>query len=392
MAGEVSFVALVLRLVLTPQDNPLFFPKLPVPKTYTRWDSVLGEGVCIWTLRSLICKQMHMCLSHTCVCLIHVSVSYMCQSHRCVSLSTCVYLICTAPHSTFCRNLKGARPAGDLVALREEIWDAMHQVYSGARGATADTAWKDEHLHFTGHTRASGSHRPASAAASTAKMDDTQSNTCCNTHCNTHKMHDTPAQLITGDVMIADMQAEIKGLEVTIASNRLVQQRKSAKEASRMWVVESKVRQAEKMNVFLRQVVMTEQMEPTEVDAINDNAVSYSGKGPESRTVLLHQSMALMKEAVGDIAGREFARIVPPCPEALLKPLSAAMPIRVWVLFVKDYYAIHHTYRYCARVEACKSIIDVKCTFDVFVHVFVYTCMHRLYMYACMHVHVFVYT
>jgi len=94
VAGEVSFVALVLRLVLTPQDNPLFFPKLPVPKTYTRWDSVLGEGVCIWTLRSLICKQMHMCLSHTCVCLIHVSVSYMCQSHRCVSLMcTCVCLI-----------------------------------------------------------------------------------------------------------------------------------------------------------------------------------------------------------------------------------------------------------------------------------------------------------
>ena len=285
-----------------------------------------------------MCKLLQMCLSHTCVCLTCAAdVSVSSAQQMCVS-----HLQSTLQH--LCRNLKGARPAGDLVALREEIWDAVHQVYrgaysgaySGAREATADTdtgtAWKDEHLYFTGHMRASGSHRPASAAASTAKMDD------------------EAAQLITGDVMIgdvmiADMQAEIKGLEATIASNRLVQQRKRAKEASRMWVVESKVRHAETMNAFLRQVVMTEHMEPTEVDAINDNAVSYSGKGAESRTVLLHQSMALMKEAVSDMAGREFTRIVPPCPEALLKPLSAAMPIRVWVLFVKDYYAIHHTYR-----------------------------------------------
>jgi hypothetical protein len=105
------------------------------------------------------------------------------------------------------------------------------------------------------------------------------------------------------------------------------------------------VREEEKLNSVLRQVVLTEQLEPKNVDAINDKAVSNSNDGPESWTILLHQSMALMTKAVGDITGKEFSRIVPPCPDPLNKPLSADMPIRVWILFVKNYDNIYHMYR-----------------------------------------------
>lgn len=160
-----------------------------------------------------------------------------------------------------CRGSKGARPAGDLTALREDIWDAVHDMYRIVRTATADTAWTDEQVDFTGLLR--GSHRPESAASATERVDD------------------APSQLVAGDVMIADMQVEIKALEAKIEANRQFHKSRMAKEATKTWEVESKVREHEKINAFLRQVVMTGQMQPTEVDAINDRAVSNSSTGPE---------------------------------------------------------------------------------------------------------------
>ena len=80
----------------------------------------------------------------------------------------------------------------------------------------------------------------------------------------------------------------------------------------------------------------------------------------QPRTQLLHESMALMTEAVGDIKGREFTRIVPPCPDPLMKPLSAAKPIRVWVLFVEDYQRIYDTYTHDDRRVAREEIKGVK--------------------------------
>ena len=160
-----------------------------------------------------------------------------------------------------CRGSKGARPPGDLVALREDIWDAVHDMYRIVRTATAETAWKDEQVEFTGQLR--GSHRPESAASATDKVDD------------------APSQLVAGDVMIADMQVEVKALEAKIEANRHFHKSRMAKEATRTWEIESKVRAHEKINAFLRQVVMTGQIQPTEVDAINDKAVSNSSTGPE---------------------------------------------------------------------------------------------------------------
>lgn len=226
------------------------------------------------------------------------------------------------------------------MALREDIWDAVHEMYRVVRKATPDTAWSTEQIDFTGQTRSL--HRPASAAASTAGLED------------------SPAQLVTGDVLIADMEMEIKALEKKIEAKRRMHKRKMADEATKVWAAESKVREQEKLNALLRQVVMTEQLDPTRVDAINDKAVSISLDGPESRTVLLHESMALMTQEVGEIAGREFTRIIPPCPDPLMKPLSAAMPIRIWVLFVKDYNDIHHTYKYVDRQQARKVLMEVK--------------------------------
>jgi hypothetical protein len=84
--------------------------------------------------------------------------------------------------------------------------------------------------------------------------------------------------------MIADMQAEIKALQAKIDVSRKVHSRKMSKAATNTWTVESKVREKEKINAFLRQVVMTGQMRPTEVDAINDKAVSSSSGGPEVKT------------------------------------------------------------------------------------------------------------
>lgn len=137
-------------------------------------------------------------------------------------------------------------------------------MYRGARTATADTAWTDEAVVFTGPVR--NSHRPDTAAFSTERIDD------------------APSQLVAGDVMIADMQAEIKALQAKIDVSRKVHSRKMSKEATNTWTVESKVREKEKINAFLRQVVMTGQMRPTEVDAINDKAVSSSSGGPEVKT------------------------------------------------------------------------------------------------------------
>ena len=218
-------------------------------------------------------------------------------------------------------------------------------MYRVVRSGTADTAWKDEQLDFTGQARIS--HRPPSAEAFSAGLQD------------------APAEIITSDVMIADMEVEIKELSASIEAKREIHKRKMAKVGQKMWVLESRVREEEKLNSFLRQVVLTEQLEPTNVDAINDKAVSNSNDGPESWTILLHQSMALMTKAVGDITGREFSRIVPPCPDPLNKPLSAAMPIRVWILFVKNYDNIYHMYRWGdeeKQQEAKKAIAEVKRT------------------------------
>jgi len=235
---------------------------------------------------------------------------------------------------------KGARPAGDLVALREDIWDAVHDMYRVVRRSTADPAWQDGHVDFTGHAR--NTHRLPSAAASAAGVDG------------------VPAQLVSGDIMIADMQEEIKALRAKMEANRLRHKKRMAQEAAQTWAVEVKVREQEKLNAFLRQIVMTEQMEPTEVAAVNEKAVSNSENGPQSRTLLLHKSMAIMSQAAGAIAGREFTRILPPCPDPLLKPPTSYTPIRLWVLFVQNYSDIYHLYQMGDRQTARRELARVK--------------------------------
>ena len=73
-------------------------------------------------------------------------------------------------------------------------------MYRVVRIGTADTAWKDEQLDFTGQARIS--HRPPSAEAFSAGLQD------------------APAEIITSDVMIADMEVEIKELSASIEAKR----------------------------------------------------------------------------------------------------------------------------------------------------------------------------
>lgn len=224
--------------------------------------------------------------------------------------------------------------------MREDIWDAVHDMYRVVRRSTADTAWHDEHIDFTGEARST--HRLPSAAASAAGVDE------------------APAQLVSGDIMIADMLEEIKALRAKMEANRLRHRKEMAKKAKQTWAVETKVRKQEKINAFLRQVVTTEQMEPTEVAAVNEKAVSNSENGPEPRTLLLHKSMAVMSQAAGDIAGRGFTRIVPPCPDPLLRPPTAYTPIRLWVLFVQSYSDIYYLHQHGDRQYARKALAEVK--------------------------------
>ena len=104
-----------------------------------------------------------------------------------------------------------------MLALREDIWDAVHDMYRVVRIGTADTAWKDEQLDFTGQARIS--HRPPSAEAFSAGLQD------------------APAEIITSDVMIADMEVEIKELSASIEAKREIHKRKMAKVGQKMWVL-----------------------------------------------------------------------------------------------------------------------------------------------------------
>ena len=230
-------------------------------------------------------------------------------------------------------------PAGHSVTQREGIWDAVHHMYRVVGRATADPASKDEHVHFTGPLRSS--HRLPSSASSFVGLG-------------------APSQLTTGDIVIADMHTEIKALQAKLEAKRNAHKQNLQKIAKQKWNSENRVRQAEKINAFLRQVVMTEELEPTGSDGTDHRAVSISTKGPETRTNLLHESIELVSQAVREGARSVFTRVIPPCPDPVLEPLSTAMPIQIWVLFVKEYDHIHHEYKYKDRNKARRALAEVK--------------------------------
>ena len=210
--------------------------------------------------------------------------------------------------------LAGARPAGDLLAMRRDIWEGVSR-YSRARRE--------------------GAHRPGT--------DD--------------KAAPVDGQLAAGSIVIADMHAEIAALEEKLERNRRAHAENMAREAKRTWSLELKARRQEKINRFLRRVATTGRLEAeVEGDEICHRAVNHPDTGPAPGNALLLQSI----QACSQDTGNEFVRIIPPNPDPISVPLSTTLPVSVWVKLVNNYDDIYREYTFGSRRTARRALDEAR--------------------------------
>ncbi|EKX41362.1 hypothetical protein GUITHDRAFT_112573 [Guillardia theta CCMP2712] len=135
---------------------------------------------------------------------------------------------------------------------------------------------------------------------------------------------------MTRDLLIAQLEDEIRYLQ--LVQTDLERERVESLQELRAhkWRLSHKLSKVEKLNVFLRETMITGTFEPTKMDEIDQHAVTSSHDGPIPRTLLLHD--AINKNNPNK---QTFHRIINPTPLPL--SLSSHTPLlNLWIAYVPD--------------------------------------------------------